>query len=255
LEESDKEVDHASSSLESIDFDVFTPFFFTHLVHYVHTVEAVTACTITAREENKLLHISQPEILPRLFPTRISKSRDSTLPGEAKSATAKVPQSPITPPTSAEEFEWRFLRFTRYQAPRPPAQAYPTVLDRSSSSSKKIEDIRPQSLSDLDKFVCANYDTRDRMLYREAVITTLEGSLLGFNTLTFLKVIYWAVRIYLVWVAASSIRRAYVGDFSGFSELGILCFWLNALNIVAFLKGIGRFFAVRSAFGVADEND
>ena len=254
-EPSENDVGHSPTRPSLVDFDVFTPFFYTHFVHYVHTIEAIIACTITARDENKLLHVSEQKILPILFPNRVSRIGASTTPQDRTPPKAKVPQSPSKVITATEDFEWRFLRFVRSQAPRPPAQAYPTTPDIASSDLKKIEDIRPQPLSDLDRFVYTNYGSRNRKIYREAVIKILESSQLGFNIFTFLKVIDWPIRLCLLWMAALSVRRVCLGEVSGSSELTIACLWANAVNIFALLRGVRRLFAVRSALGMAEKND
>lgn len=169
-----------SDGVETTEFKVLTPSFYTRFVFYAHDLEAL----FSELRENCTIWVSRPEILPKILFKKPNSMLETRSPldfvlFEAIRYLRRRPEQIVRPLTSAQ------------LPPKPPA----------NTSVKDIRDFRNSSM---DAFVMKQENRGLRRHYRNLVLKLLLADRLLFGSLLLVDMVIMLAQAWLAWAMVFS---------------------------------------------------
>lgn len=162
-------------NVETLEFKVLTPAFYSRFVHYAHDLEAFTS----EIQESSTIWVSRPELLPKFALKR-------------------------PPPALTLSNLYDFIYFKAIQKLRqiPERIVRPMTSNRVHDPKPVAKDIRDFRISSMDGYVLAHETSQTKAKYRSCVVKLFLADRFALGLMPLLEFQQFAIQAYLGWFLA-----------------------------------------------------
>lgn len=203
---------------QGLEIKVLTPAFYSRFIHYSHTSEAFDRECFFTDEKNCTVWTSSPEMLATLFPQKAPMWLRSSSPSSVMTK----------------------LRWKIHAHLRCPPEA-PAYTSHSQDDTTTVKDIRPATLSELDRYV-SSYCHVDAALYRRLCGTHFLATRFAFGFAGFVAAADLLLRMLSFWCLTTPVLLRNDGEAANWwlasvPAIGeVAC--LFSLHLLSWIKGL-----------------